>query len=75
MVIFRYGCPIPMSQLKKFKGEQLKTAIYYLAVLQTNIGLMTVCLEDELEDMDEEYDGDGKILVNEISDEVNGYRS
>ena len=31
-----------MPQLKKFTGKKLKTALHYLAVLQTNVALMTI---------------------------------
>ena len=57
-----------MPQLKKLKGKKLKTALHYLAVLQTNVALMTVGLEDDSKDMDEESDGDEENSDNEISD-------
>ena len=31
-----------MPELKKLKGKKLKTALHYLAVLQTNVALMTI---------------------------------
>ena len=31
-----------MPQLKKMKGKKLNTALHYLAVLQTNVALMTI---------------------------------
>ena len=58
-----------IPQLKKLKGKKLKTALHYLAVLQTNVALMTVGLEDDSEDMDEESDGDEEDSDNVISDE------
>ena len=58
-----------MHQLKKLKGKKLKTALHYLAVLQTNVALMTIGLEDESEDIDKESDGGEENSDNEISDE------
>ena len=58
-----------IPQLKKLKGKKLKTALHYLAVIQTNVALMTVGLEDDSEDMDEESDGDEEDSDNVISDE------
>ena len=58
-----------MPQLKKLKGKKLKTTLHYLAVLETNVALMTVGLEDDTEDMDEEYDGDEENSDNVLSDE------
>ena len=52
-----------MPQLKKLKGRKLNTALHYLAVLQTNVALMTFGLEDE------ESDGDESNSDKEISDE------
>ena len=46
------------SQLKKMKGKKLKTALYYLALLKTQVALMKVGLEDNSEDIDEESDGE-----------------
>merc|ERR1712198_446990 len=58
-----------IPQLKKLKGKKLKTALHYLAVIQTNVALMTVGLEDDSEDMDEESDGDEEDSDNVISNE------
>ena len=56
-----------IPQLKKLKGKKLKTALHYLAVIQTNVALMTVGLEDD--SSDEESDGDEEDSDNVISDE------
>ena len=31
-----------IPQMKKMKGKKLKTALHYLAVLETNVALMTI---------------------------------
>ena len=49
-----------MPQLKKLKGKRLKAALHWLAFLKTQKALMTVGLEDNSEDTDEESDGDEK---------------
>merc|ERR1712198_704726 len=56
-----------IPQLKKLKGKKLRTALHYLAVIQTNVALMTVGLEDD--SSDEESDGDEEDSDNVISDE------
>ena len=38
-----------MPELKKLKGKKSKTALHHLALLQTNVALITVGLEDHSE--------------------------